>query len=78
MTLRPLLLSKYSKGFISSKDVVDMFYSILDVENKSDARQNRIEDTLRVMRSKMDGIDKRILRLENAFANMTQEQTPLT
>ncbi|EPB71282.1 arrestin domain protein [Ancylostoma ceylanicum] len=78
MTLRPLLLSQDSKGFISSKDVVDMFYSILDVVNKSDARQNRIEDTLRIMRSKMDGIDKRILRLENAFATMAQQQTPST
>ncbi|EYC23044.1 hypothetical protein Y032_0016g3093 [Ancylostoma ceylanicum] len=55
-----------------------MFYSILDVVNKSHARQNRIEDTLRVMRSKMDGIDKRILRLGNAFATMAQQQTPST
>ncbi|KIH49070.1 hypothetical protein ANCDUO_20856, partial [Ancylostoma duodenale] len=78
ITLRPLLVSQDSNGFISSKDVIDMFHSIFDVVNRSDARQNRIEDTLRIMRSKMDNIDKRLLRLEDVFAAMAPQQMPPT
>ncbi|KHJ94404.1 hypothetical protein OESDEN_05667 [Oesophagostomum dentatum] len=65
MTLRPLLVTQDDKGFISSKDVRDMFYAILDVAKETEKRQNRMEDTLRIMDARVKKIDKRLEGLES-------------
>lgn len=62
ITLRPLLLSQNIKEIISVMDIVDIFHSVLDLAKKSDARKNRMEDTLRVIR-KVDNIDNIDLRV---------------